>query len=279
MGRFVWQGKAADGSHWASIHPHQQLLNSGVLLLFSWITYLYAMAGFVFGYLPFFVGAGFVPLQGLPAILVALGSLAMALAMATHLLQRHWSGASASGCQRLRSQAWWAAGISMSLAMLALILGIAGEFHALLRPRALHPDADWMLSPLPWAWSHVLPLARVRTVNYFLGTGVTVIVFMLLFMKLNWSRLALILLALLLCLAGGYFLGDAALGYAASRGVAPVGLPESVREWRGNPGLYNAWLWLAWWGGLSSLTLGVLLLSGCILLPAHVMDKIDFSRR
>lgn len=278
-GRLTWQGSAADGSHWATIHPYQQVVNSGALLVFAWITFLYACAGFVFGYLPFFLLDGFIPLQGAAAMLAAFGSLAMSAAMASHLVQRHWSAASAGRCSHWRRQAWWLAGICYALATLALIVTVAGEIETLHRPRALHPDADWMLSPLPWIWSHALPLARQRTVNLFFVSGLVLVVLLLLFMKLNWSRLVLACLALLLCVVGAYFLGDGALGYAASRGLAPVGLPESVREWRSNPGLYNAWLWLAWWGGASALALGVLLLSACVLLPAHVMARIDFSRR
>jgi hypothetical protein len=275
-GRPVWQARAADG-HWAALLPQQQLLNSGALAVFTWLLLLYAMSGLVFGYLPFFLLAGFVPLQGVPAVLASIASLGMSAAMGTHLVQRHWSTANAQRCASIRRQAWYFAGICMALGVCALMLAMLGDVHVLNRRVALHPEADWMLSPLPWLWPHVLPLARERVVTGMLVVGLLLVVLMMGFMKLNWVRPAFICFGIVLCLAGAYFLGDSALGYAGSRGVAPIAMPVAVGEWRADPGLFNAGLWLAWWGGACTLVFGVLMLAACLILPAQVVDSIDLK--
>jgi hypothetical protein len=278
MGRVVWRSRAAAGSPWYTAHPEQQLVNSGFLLVCAWVTFLYGVSGLVFGYLPVFVLDGFLPLQGVPAVFVAAGSIAMGTAMGSHVVQRHWSTASAQSCAAIRRRAWKLAGGSLALGIALMFLVLFGNLHALARPVAVQPDAEWMLAPLPWAWPHALPLARQKVSTFLMVAGFAAGLAMLLFIKLQWTRLAFICMALVLLAAGAYFVGDSAYGYAATRSLAGIRDLEEAAAWRANPGLANAWLWLAWWGGATALAAGVLMLTASLRLPQDVVDRIELRR-
>ncbi|UUZ69505.1 hypothetical protein LP416_08550 [Polaromonas sp. P2-4] len=140
-------------------------------------------------------------------------------------------------------------------------------------PIGLAPDADWMLSPLPWAWQHLLPLAADKVVGrLFLVGGVSVATALLFIKGIRWPKAAAMFLGLTACMVGAYFLGDASYQYVAARSIASVASSDLAQELRANSGRYNAWTFVCWWGGLAALALGVLMMAVALLVPGKALE-------
>jgi hypothetical protein len=261
-GRLVWAAPAAADSGWWRIGFERRLLGSLLVAGFGTFLVLYGLSGICFGYLPLFVGTWFVPAQGVPALLVSIGALSMGVAMATHLVQRHWSTASKPGCEFVRREAWMFAGLLVGLGFAAWALVIAGDVHALDRPMGVQPHADWVLAPLPWLWRLTLPLARESVQDLLFLGGLCCAGAGLLLSLLGLMRVSLICFCVLAGIIGAYLLGDSSYGYGASRGLTGIAEPAMRAEWAANPGLFNSGLWFTWWSG------SILLAVGAIGIPA-----------
>jgi hypothetical protein len=273
-GRFVSVARAAEGSHFGQLHPEQRFVNSAGLAALVLLLALYALCGWVFGVLPVFVLDGFLPLQGVPAVAGAVGSAALAFAWGTHLAQRHWSGASAKACEGMRQAAYWISGAGWALAAVSVVVVIVADLHFLARPLGLAPKAEWMLAPLPWVWPRAVVFARDAFVVRLIVAGAIFVVLFLLFHKLAWTRCKMVFLGLVLWTAGLYFIGDGAYLYAAARALGGLRLPPLEQALQADPGLHNAWTWLAWWGGWTSVAFGTLVLAGALFLPRSTLSHM-----
>jgi hypothetical protein len=262
MGQWVALSTAADPkAAWTTSSAEQRFFNSTGLGVTVAVMLAYALSGVVFGYLPLFVLEGFVMLQGAAAWLGAVGTTLLALGWATHLVQRHWSSASAPACKTFRHVCYVAVATCMCLIVLA-------ELPGRLRWSGLAPASEWLFAPLPWIWQHLLPLGSPKvTGKLFLAGGVS-LALVFFFLKIEWRRAFIFFLGVVACIAGFYFLGDAALDYSAARGL-PGASPDYAKELKTNPGRYNAWNFLSWLGALACLAYGVLMVSISLVIQAR----------
>ena len=274
-GRFVSLAEAAARGHYAELPPEQRLLSSTALAIVCVLMGLYALCGMVFGYLLVFMPGGFLPLQGVPAVLGSVGSAALGFGWATHLVQRHWSTASERGCATVRRAAYRVSGVSWVLAMLAALVILAADIHWLARPLTVGPQAEWLLAPLPWLWRYTVAFARDDVVIriYVVGT-IGVLGFLLFHKGLRWPRGEMACIGLLSWTVGLYFVGDGAYLYAAARGLGGLQAPHLTAAWGTAPGLHNAWTWLAWWGGLTGVAAGTLSLWASVFLPPKAVARM-----
>ncbi|WP_231402440.1 hypothetical protein [Caenimonas aquaedulcis] len=279
MGRFVAISSAIpQGSHFRSLLPDQRFLNSCGLATFCCVLAAYSVAGILYGQLPFFVLSGFIDLDGIAALLASLGSGAWAAGAASHLWQRHWSGAQTDNCVAFRRACYRVCWITWALAVVVIVLGFWEVFH-LRRPWGVSPSSEWPLAPLPWVWHYGLRFASNGYVVRLLVLGAGAITLFLLLARLRvLPRVIFALMAAVLALAGSYFIGDASYWYAAARDMGPVSDPDLRAALAANPGLYNAHTFVRLWSGLLALSVSALLLAGAIFLPAQVVANIDWGR-
>ena len=268
MGRWIARSAAADPqAHWYGLHPAQRFLNSCGLAVVALVVGAYGMAGMVYGYLHFFVIEGFALLQGFVAWMVSLGCLALAWASLTVLVQRHWSGASATRCESRRTMALWIWGICWAAALVVELLASMGSGRHRTHI-AIAPDSQWMLAPLPWLWPYFIDFAADRIVlRLFLIGGGSLAAGALVF-KL-WPRAGAFFWGLTSCAAGAYCLGDASYQYAAARALGGLGVPGLARELSASPGVYNAWTFVCWWGGWAFLAFGTLMIAAGLFMPTR----------
>lgn len=229
----------------------------------------YGVSGFVFGYLHFFMPGGFALLSGVPALAVSVGSMALAAGWGSHVVQRHWSTANAKRCKRVRTLSYRLCGALWGAALLAIVVGPAS------RPVALAPDADWFLAPLPWVWRLFLGFAADRMVGKLLAVGVVSLMLAFLFIKTSGVRIAIVCIGIVLCCLGAYFLGDAAYQYASGRGLLKnaLGVAELAGDRARNPGSFNAWTFVCWWGGWTAVAFGSLAIAGGFFIPARLLRQ------
>jgi len=225
----------------------------------------------VYGYLHFFVLEGFVPLSGLPAMAVSLGCTALALGWATHLWQRHWSSAGAAGCKRLRVTAYWAWACMWMTGLVVELLGSSPNRHS--AALAIAPDADWFLAPLPWLWPHFLGFAADRVVGRLFVIALCCGLLGALCLKLRWNKLATALFGAVVCMLGAYFLGDASYQYAAARKLQGLAVAELSQSLAANPGRYNGWTFVCWWGGWAFIAMGTLAIAAGLFIPAQILRQ------
>lgn len=247
---------------WTAAGAQEQFFNSTALGVTVAVMLIYALSGAVFGCLPFFLPDGFVLLQDTPAWLGAAGVTALALAWATHLLHRHVPTAQPGACTVLRHVAYVLAVVCFCLSLLAAMSHVPPS----LRWSGLAPSSEWLLAPLPWVWRELLPLASPKVTEKLFFFGGTALAFSLLFTKgTKWPRGGLFFIGAAACIAGFYFLGDAAFDYGAARGLA--GVPAIyAEELKANPGQYNAWSFLSWLGALACLVYGAILIARALLI-------------
>lgn len=223
---------------------------------------VYALSGAVFGHLPFFLPDGFALLQGTAAWLGAAGTTALALAWATPLVQRRWSSASPDTCTTFRYICYVGMATCWCLSVIAEVFGVPPG----LRWSGLAPASEWLLAPLPWVWRELLGLTSPKVTEKLFFFGGVAIAFALLFIKgTKWPRGALFFMGAAACIAGFYFLGDAAFDYGAARGLPGVSAAY-VNELKVNPGHYNAWNFLSWLGALACLVHGAIMISRSLLI-------------
>jgi hypothetical protein len=276
MGRLVWASEAAAGSGWSTIGFERQLMSSLVVVALGVLFLLYGLSGICFGYLPVFVFHSFVPVPGVPALVISIGALSMAVAMSTHFLQRHWRTASKQRCEFVRREAWIFAGLCVALGCAVLVLMVALEIHWLHRPLGLDPHADWALAPLPWVWDFTLPLAREAVQHHLMLSGIALVAIAFVARLYNGDRLAMAAFALIICEIGAYFLGDSSYAYAASRGLKGIVDTTMLAEWSSNPGRINAMIWIRWWGGLAAMAFGLLVFANAFHMTS---EKLRTLRR
>jgi hypothetical protein len=266
MGRWVALSAAADPkAAWTNASAEQRFFNSTGLGVTVAVMVAYALSGVVFGYLPVFVLEGFAMLQGVAAWMGAAGTTLLALGWATHLVQRHWSSASAAACTTFRQVCYVAVATCVCLVVLA---EVSGSALSRLRWSGLAPASEWLLAPLPWIWQQLLPLGLPKVTGRLFLAGGASLALAFLFLKIEWRRAFMVFLGAAACIAGFYFLGDAALDYSAARGL-PGAAPDYAKELKTNPGRYNAWNFLSWLGALACLAYGVLMVSMSLVIHAH----------
>jgi hypothetical protein len=272
MGQWVALSAAADPmAAWTKASAEQRFFNSTGLGLTVAVLLAYALGGVVFGYLPVFVLEGFAVLQGMAAWLGAAGTTILAAGWATHLVQRHWSSASPTACTTFRHICYVAVATCVCVIVLAEVSG--GALSGL-RWGGLAPESEWLLAPLPWLWRELQPLGSSKVTGGLFLAGGTALAFSLLFLKgIKWHRGALFCLGAVACVAGFYFLGEAALDYGAARGL-PGASPDYAKELKINPGRYNAWNFLTWLGALACLAYGVLMVSISLVIPARDVEAM-----
>lgn len=274
MGKPVAVSRAASGTHWSTLHPTQRLINSCLLAVAAAVVGAYGLSGFIFGCLHFFVVEGFALVQGAPAVGVALGSVALAVAWGSHGVQRHWSTARAASCEKVRSSAYWAWGISW---LAALVAGLAIEVG---RGRTvalgIAPDGQWFLAPLPWVWRAFVGFAADRVVGRLMVVGFcSLLLGIVLISTQALIRLGMACLGVAVCCLGAYLLGDAAYQYASGRSLLPglLGVGDLSRDLARHPGSYNAWTFVCWWGGWAFIGAGALAIAAGAFIPGRVLQK------
>jgi hypothetical protein len=228
------------------------------LAVIVFIMLAYSASGLIFGYLPFFL-VHFVVLTGVPAVLSSLGCAALALALATHLPLR----IQAPGLERFRIHAYWAMATFWCLAVATGILAAGGKV-VYSSPRPIAEDADWMLMPLPLLWRHFLPLGSDKATAWLFWAGVLVMIIGVLFSGL-WVRVFLCATGMVMAMFGATLLGDASYQFAAARGLEGIFAPSLAADLRREPGHYNAWTFLYWWGGCGFVVFGVLVMALALL--------------
>ena len=259
-------------SAWAQVTEDQRFLNSCGLGAFATVLIVYSIAGVVFGYLPFFLGSEFAMLQGVPALLTAAGCFALGAAWGSHVMQRHWSTASAQGCEAFRGTCYMVWGVCWVGAVLTVFLATIGNV-SLHRPLAIDPNAEWLLAPLPWAWKHGVQFASDRFAMRLFIVGFLALMVALLLLKI-WPRLTFLSMGVIAFAVGAYFIGDASYLYAAARGLSSIVSPELAMQFKANPGLHNAWTFVCLWLGAAALFFGTLLTAGGLFLPRKAFDHM-----
>jgi|GEM_PF-821624 len=272
MGRWVALSAAADPkAAWTKAGAQQRFFNSTGLGLTVVVMLAYALSGVLFGYLPVFVLEGFAVLQGMAAWLGAAGTTLLALGWATHLVQRHWATASPAACTTFRHICYVAVATCVCVIVLA---EVSGGALSKLRWSGLAPRSEWLFAPLPWLWHELQPLGSDKvTGRLFIAGGATFALAFLFLKGFKWPRVFMFFLGATACIAGFYFLGDAALDYGAARGL-PGASPDYAKELTTNPGRYNAWNFLSWLGALACLAYGVLMVSISLAVPARDFDAM-----
>ncbi|SDN92321.1 hypothetical protein [Polaromonas sp. JS666] len=264
MGRWVAISPGADPS-WSEIGAVWRFYNSVVLGLTATVVVSYAVSGLVFGHLPVFVMTGFFMLHGMPAWLAAAGTLVLAMAWANQLVQWHWSQASADFCRRFRMMCYVAWATAWSVAVVVTVF----DAKPWGRWDGLAPTAEWFFAPLPWLWRDLLPLASPHVTSKLYVAGAAAFGLFVVFLKSTWwPRGFPFFLGVAVCVAGLYFLGEAAFDYGAARGLAGASV-NFPNELNANPGRYNAWNFLSWWGAVTSMAYGTVLVSCAFVLGPH----------
>jgi hypothetical protein len=268
MGQWVARSAAADPkAAWTKASAKQRFFNSTGLGVTVAVLLAYALSGMVFGCLPVFMLEDFAMLQGATAWAGAAASTALALGWAAHLVQRHWSSASASACATFRGLCYVAAATGLCVVIVVEVFGAP----SMPRWSGLAPASEWLFAPLPLVWRELLPLGSPKLTGKLVFTGCAALALAFFFLKaIEMPRVFIFFLGAAACTAGFYFLGEAALDYSAARGL-PGASADYAKALSSNPGRYNAWNFLPWLGALACLAYGVLMVS-----MALVIDVADF---
>ena len=227
---------------------------------------IHAVGALAYGQLSIFVVDGFAEIRGRAALCAAAAELALVLAVALHCAAGY-RGAGArwlKGLVALRGAGY----------ILAALLAVAAFVLTLLdRPRftlafpvlwpGLAPQSEWLLTPLPWAWHWLLPLAsdQMRPWLLLCALATGAVGGWCFFGAHQKPRAGLALLGSAAVSLGFWSLGGAAYHYVAGRGLAKVPDAALAALFQARPGLYNADT-LHWLLGGCALTLaGVLFIA------------------
>lgn len=266
-------GSSSGDADWRLLSPLQRAVQAVGLALAIAVLLGWGLTGLVYGWLHvFMLEAGFVAVSGRSMECIVGACVALALASASALVERHsWRwGSDAAWHRRVRRRLFW---LAAALGVLCLAFDLwPGEAGAQLRrARGWAPEAVWPLMPLPLAAPWLIDFAGQPYVGRALLGGVGLALVSLLLFKLEWQRAGLACLGTALCILGGYWVGDAALDFVAAREPARfLGGAESAAVLRAEPGRYNAGVFTQWWGGLGSFALGWLLAVVAVRSPARV---------
>ncbi len=265
----VGHSRAVDpGSAWAAAAPMQQVANTASLALCSALVLVHALAAFIYGWFHFFILEGFLEVTGLPAWLLAFGNLALGAAWGSHVWQRHFALATREGSHRFRRNAYRAWGALWLLGLsLWWILPEGG-----LRPVAIAPHSELPFFPLRWIWERLVPLASNRASMRLIIAGSIAAVVALGCAKLGWGRGMLLGAAVLLAVAGAFFLGMAGFQFAASRELAAIG-PDVLADYQADPGRFNAWVAVSWWTGVAALAWSAITLFTALRAPRAALAR------
>ncbi|CAN7438173.1 hypothetical protein [Polaromonas sp. LjRoot131] len=152
-----WSALSAAANPAAS--AEQQFFHSTGLGVAVAILLAYALSGVLFGYLPVFVLDDFAMLRGTAAWLGSAGTTLLALGWATHLVQRHWSSASAAACTTFRQVCY----VAVATCVCVIVLTeVSGGALSRLRWSGLAPASEWLFAPLPWVWQQLLRWDRPK---------------------------------------------------------------------------------------------------------------------
>jgi hypothetical protein len=273
MGQWVSISPAANTA-WTETSAVWRFYHSLILGLTVAVMVFYALSGVVFGHLPVFVFEGFFMLHGMPAWLVAGGTLVLAMAGVGHLVQCHWSRASADFCRHFRMTCYVVAITAWSVAVVVITFGAKpwGYWDG------VAPTAEWFFAPLSWVWRDLLPLASPQVTGKLYIVGAVAVGLFIAFLESTWWRRGfLFFLGVTACTIGFYLLGEASFDYGAARGLAGVSA-DFPKELKANPGRYNAWNFLSWWGAVVSMAYGAVFMSSTFILGPHdLRTKVNRS--
>ncbi|CAN7213350.1 hypothetical protein LJR129_000681 [Acidovorax sp. LjRoot129] len=269
------------GSAGPAITPEQQFLRSCALTLAAGTVALHALGALVYGQLSVFVLEGFADLRGRVAVCGAVAELALAVALASHLIdcdQR--DGTPAVWSRRLLVWRGSAYVVFAALVPVTFVLSMVDRpsFSMDLpvqRWPGLGPQSEWLLTPLPWAWHWLLPAASDRLQGWWLAGAV------LAFCLGVWCtagtikrwRTGYAFYGVALVLTGFWALGGAVYHYAAGRSLIAVQETPMLALLQARPGWYNADT-LLWLLSAGSFTLaGVLFIAAAAYVPSAALAR------
>ena len=243
-----------------------RLLAASALALVLGAMAVHAVGALAYGQLSLFVVDGFAEIRGRAVICAAAAELVLVLTVALHCA----AGYRGAGARWLQGPAAWrGAGY-----LLAVLLAVAVFVLTLMdRPRftldypvvwpGLAPQSEWLLTPLPWTWHWLLPLAsdQMRPWLLLCALATGAVGGWCFFGAHQKPRAGLALLGSAAVSLGFWSLGGAAYHYVAGRGLAKVPDAALAALFQARPGLYNADT-LHWLLGGCALTLaGVLFIA------------------
>lgn len=261
------------------LSPEQALLVdcwTGVVAL---AMVVHALGALVYGRLSVFVLDGFADLHGRAALCGAAAEIALVCGVLAHRMAdgthtgRRWPEA----LYRVRLWAYWSA---LALACVAAVLAwvdrprIAVQFPV--QWAGLAPQSDWLLSPLPWVWPWLLPMAQDRVQFWLLfgAFGALAVGALCVSGTQKKPRAGLGFFGMAFVGAGFWSLGGALYHYVAARGLAQQVQDAALAAMlQARPGQHNADT-LLWYLSAGSLTLaGVLFLATAVSLPQDRLDR------
>ncbi|CAN7213061.1 hypothetical protein [Acidovorax sp. Leaf78] len=242
---------------------------------------LHALGALVYGQLSVFVLEGFADLRGRVAVCGAIAEAALAVGLASHVVDSRRPGSAAGGWSS-RLLTWRGS----AYILFAVLIPVTFVLSMVDRPRfsmdlppqrwpGLGPQSEWLLTPLPWAWHWVLPVASDRFQVLSLAGAVLagcLGVWCTAGATKRW-RTGYAFYGAALVLTGFWALGGALYHYTAGRGLIAVQEPLMVALLKARPGWYNAdtLLWLLS-GGFFTLA-GVLFIAGAVYVPSAALAR------
>ena len=261
-------------SHWHQLPPQQQTLNSGALVSAAAFLLAYGVGGVMHGHLATFPGSGLGTLHGTTALLAALASLSLAVALLSHLGDRYSRVQRGPGLQRFRGVCYRLSGGLAVGAFVASLLEVTGALPVLGRFSGLAPQAEWPLAPVSQLWRIGLPFAQDGVVVRMFLVGILLLALWLLFARvLRWGRGAMVCLGLAVLLGGAFVFGLASHGYAGGNALQGIVLPEMQETRAANPGEFHALILFAGWSGVVLAAFGILSLSAAVITPRSHVDS------
>lgn len=242
---------------------------------------LHALGALVYGQLSVFVLEGFADLRGRVAVCGAIAEAALAAGIASQLL---------SGQRRDGTAAPWAyrllVGRASAYILFAVLVPVTFVLTMVDRPRfsmdlppqrwpGLGSQSEWLLTPLPWAWHWLLPVASNLIQGWSVAAAVLagcLGVWCTAGSTKRW-RTGYAFYGLALVLTGFWALGGAVYHYSAGRGLIAAQEPALAALLQARPGWYNADT-LLWLLSAGSFTLaGVLFIAGAAYVPAAALAR------
>lgn len=259
--------------------PEQGLLTDCWTAVVCFAMVVHALGALVYGRLSVFVLDGFADLHGRAALCGAAAEIALVCGVLAHRaagstqLGQRWPGP----LYRVRLSAYLGA---------LLLAGVAAVLAWVDRPRiavqfpvrwpGLAPQSDWLLSPLPWVWQWLLPVAQDRVQFWLLFGAFAALAAGALCVSGTQKkpRAGLALFGMAFVGAGFWSLGGAVYHYVAARGLAQQVQDAALAAvLQARPGQHNADT-LLWYLSSASLTLaGVLFLATAVSLPGDRLDR------
>ncbi|KRD42409.1 hypothetical protein ASE52_22465 [Acidovorax sp. Root275] len=242
---------------------------------------LHALGAFVYGQLSVFVLEGFADLRGRVAVCGAIAEAALAVGLASHVVDsRRPSGAAGEWSSRLLTWRGSAYILFAVLIPVTFVLAMVDRprFSMDLPPQrwpGLAAPSEWLLTPLPWAWHWLLPVASDRIQGLSVAAAVLagcLGVWCTAGSTKRW-RTGYAFYGLACVLTGFWALGGAVYHYTAGRGLIAVQEPALVALLQARPGWYNADT-LLWLLSAGSFTLaGVLFIAGAAYVPSAALAR------